>query len=794
MEVVGHAVSEPANDRNWRNILRLPDPDRHRALAILRWAAFALRPLTTLEMMEALSVMNDNDSNKCGVNGLPGEVDQDHIDREILRLCGSLVEVGAADPDQAPGSKTVYLTHSSAKEYLCSQPPDSNQSTAEDLLLSDQAVQNNILGLICVRYLNDRRTWECDLSHRPFLAYASKWWYQHASPSGKNYAEFISVVNNFFYPGNPNWDSWRMHFEQYSPMPRAEYISQDYANEQPGTPLYYASLFGLVETMYFLLNEASVDLDTIGGPYGTALQAACVQGHMSAVRFLIDHGANPAVVAGEFGSALHAAAHNNRESVAQFLIDNGTNIELRDSRGVTPLYHASLWGHSKIVKLLLDKDADITINNRYGWTVTNLACAGGDVETFKLLASKGADSKSPLDHGWAPIHSAAAQNHSEIAGLLIEQGVDIATADDYGRTPLRVAAGEGHTEMVKLLLDHGADLTVTDDDGGTPLNVAANRGHLEVVKLLLDRGADLEVANNDGWTPLISAADTTVVHNMGYPARSRVADHNYLEVVQFLIEKGADTTVVTESGWTALHSAASRGCPKLVKLLLDNGANVNICSRLLGTPLHLAMGSSHEECAKLLLAHGALTTTYDGHGRTPVDLAIAQRSSDSDKTKFSFIDGQATEQRLREAELRKTVQSFVIQSQKSRIKSRSIVYHLARCLVLLNDDSLASAALKQAVAPYENENERPIRISCDMCHATITETFYVCRSCPSMDLCEKCMTEYKRRQGWKGCSSHEFLGVPGGDLGSDGPDDALNASSGFVVAEWVGQIQRTYVI
>ncbi len=43
-------------DGNWRRIVNLQDAaDRTRAFAILRWAAFALRPMTVVEMTESLT-------------------------------------------------------------------------------------------------------------------------------------------------------------------------------------------------------------------------------------------------------------------------------------------------------------------------------------------------------------------------------------------------------------------------------------------------------------------------------------------------------------------------------------------------------------------------------------------------------------------------------------------------------------------------------------------------------------------------------------------------------------------
>jgi hypothetical protein len=53
-EIIDHTPTalDHLYDRNWMKITHLPDNDRLRAFLILRWAAFALRPLTILEITE----------------------------------------------------------------------------------------------------------------------------------------------------------------------------------------------------------------------------------------------------------------------------------------------------------------------------------------------------------------------------------------------------------------------------------------------------------------------------------------------------------------------------------------------------------------------------------------------------------------------------------------------------------------------------------------------------------------------------------------------------------------------
>ncbi|KAK1838213.1 hypothetical protein CCHR01_19161, partial [Colletotrichum chrysophilum] len=100
---------EHAYERNWSRISRLPELEKHRAYSLLRWAAFALRPLTASEITEAVLVNGEDD--EFPIDELPNYVDDDYIDNEILRPCGSLLETRDTSTEAFPGPRTIHLTH-----------------------------------------------------------------------------------------------------------------------------------------------------------------------------------------------------------------------------------------------------------------------------------------------------------------------------------------------------------------------------------------------------------------------------------------------------------------------------------------------------------------------------------------------------------------------------------------------------------------------------------------------------------------------------------------------------------
>ncbi|GKT46153.1 vegetative incompatibility protein HET-E-1 [Colletotrichum spaethianum] len=81
---------EQLYDRNWERIERLRYAEKTRAYSLLRWAAFALRPLTVCEITEA--VLINDDCEDLPLDEMPDSIDDDYIESEIMGLCGSLIE------------------------------------------------------------------------------------------------------------------------------------------------------------------------------------------------------------------------------------------------------------------------------------------------------------------------------------------------------------------------------------------------------------------------------------------------------------------------------------------------------------------------------------------------------------------------------------------------------------------------------------------------------------------------------------------------------------------------------
>ncbi|KAH8742918.1 prion-inhibition and propagation-domain-containing protein, partial [Diaporthe sp. PMI_573] len=141
-------------DRSWQRITQSREWKGERIYALLRWAAFALRPLTVCEVTEAVLI---DESEDLPIEDLPDAVDDDYIDSGIVGLCGPLLEVRGQDSDTSAGLRTVHLTHFSVKQYLLCNLPMPGWIRENERLRGEY--QNTLLAKACLYYINFRRVW-----------------------------------------------------------------------------------------------------------------------------------------------------------------------------------------------------------------------------------------------------------------------------------------------------------------------------------------------------------------------------------------------------------------------------------------------------------------------------------------------------------------------------------------------------------------------------------------------------------------------------------------------------------
>lgn len=640
---------EQAYEKDLERITMLKKDKKDRAIAILRWILFAVRPLTVHELCEALAhTFNDKEDTYVSEDDLPecwleSYVDEDYVNDVVRRPCGSLVEIRGNSLGNPLHLQTVHFVHFSVKEYLLRPTADGGPAT-ESLCFANSSSEHNNLASLCLQYLcydvfgvvmaQDGMALKQTIRMYPFLTYAARSWYKHAYHHQSISEVVVRHANKLFSPVRSNWIvscqvfEAKLHDTDHSnsdsskvrmkhkvvstediPKPRAgdgddkkQIINSTESEGQQQTsaaglpskvsnPVYYAALLGLTDIIKALYTQG-LDCNEIGGRYGFPLQAAIVTGQHAAVKTLLELGADVKAKGGEYGYAIFAAAALGLEATFQLLIKAGAEVEVLNIDGITCLHMASSKGAIAIVKRLLDSQMDVDILSTYGETPLHFACSTGCEEVVRLLLHHGANANMETNTGVTPLLKAISGDHKEVVKVLLTIGVSdvFVSVDDNGSniSCLHLAAVRKNEEIVQLLLTHGADPNAEIDNNWTALHFAAHSGSTGIAKLLLVNGANV---NQQG---------------KGGPPLHRAVVSEQEVVARLLLHYGANVNAKNSDSVTSLHQAVYHPTRlPLARLLLDKGADARIADDSGNTALDWAGEQGHQEAILLLLEYGA---------------------------------------------------------------------------------------------------------------------------------------------------------------------------------------------
>ena len=572
-------------ERDLEKVQSLNAHKKARAIAVLRWILFALRPLTVRELAEAIATTIDDSVETYPHDDLPdswgnGYVDEQYVNSCIRRSCGSLVELRGHLEEKPLALHTVHFTHFSVKEHLLrSAVFNTGQTQPGRICFPDGDKEHDRLARFCLQYLcydafgeksafDDGRK----IQVYPFLTYAARSWFVHALRNKRMSENIVPWMEKLFNPSNSNWIIWSRVFEgdlesDNQPSSECSLGSENVFNtstrkaegrgeldNQPG-PIYYAALLGLTEIIK-ALQSRGLDCSARGGMYGFPLQAAIYNSHQETVEYLIQQDIDLNQRGGSYGLAICVAA----------------------ARGL-----------DEILDILIKAGADLTGEDRDGRNCLHFACRNGARATVKLLLEAGADPLKKSRLGKTPFYEAVESGDREVVSLLLDAGASSNDMDEGGVPAVWMAAHLGFQEVVGELLDRHADINLVGPEGRTCLHEAIFNGQAEIIEKLLDNSADINAQERQGCSPLDFAVSL----------RS-------LTTVELLISRGANVnTSTTKYGWTPLHLAAERAEKKILAVLLSHGAAVDAEDRSRNTSLFGAVSARCLDCVKMLLVHGA---------------------------------------------------------------------------------------------------------------------------------------------------------------------------------------------
>lgn len=210
---------------------------------------------------------------------------------------------------------------------------------------------------------------------------------------------------------------------------------------KPRIDLYYAASSGDVSKLQRLIESDKAPNLNDHTPLGDfPLYVAAAGGHLPAVRFLVEHGADVNQAdARRKATSLMAAAYAGHTEVVGYLADKGADINARSRRGETALIGAAYGGREECIRLLLELGAPVDQTNYHRSTALTIAAENGKAGIVKLLIEKGAFVDAKDNDGDSSLGLAKQRRHAVVVQLLEKAG-----ASDLGRykTAERGLAGE----------------------------------------------------------------------------------------------------------------------------------------------------------------------------------------------------------------------------------------------------------------------------------------------------------------------------------------------------------------
>jgi ankyrin repeat protein len=285
-----------------------------------------------------------------------------------------------------------------------------------------------------------------------------------------------------------------------------------------------------------------VGADFMGGM--TALLYACREGHMETIKALVEGNTHADVnqaSGGDKFSAMVTAITNGHLTAAKYLLDHGADPNLVTVSGLTALYATidvqwapKAWfpqpttdqekvTYLELMKALLEHGANVnaevgeklwfrSFTNDYTWvdpagaTAFWRAAQSSDVAAMRLLVEHKADPKLPSKSGDSPLMAAAgigwAANWSvnapsplvDAVKYCVDLGNDVNAADNRGYSALHGAAYLGDNDMINYLVSAGAKVDAKSKGGDSPADMANGptrfgQPHPESVALLEKLGS-----------------------------------------------------------------------------------------------------------------------------------------------------------------------------------------------------------------------------------------------------------------------------------------------------------------
>jgi ankyrin repeat protein len=161
----------------------------------------------------------------------------------------------------------------------------------------------------------------------------------------------------------------------------------------------------------------------------TPLDRASIKGDVSALRVLIQLGADAKATYNSGGNVLASAAVGGQLDVVRAVIQAGVDPNLKDRQGGTSLMMASQRGHTAVVKALIEAGADVNAEPLHGSNALMLASSSGHSDTVRVLIQAGANVNYRTKDGINALMLARWFCHADVVEALTRAGALIGSGE-----------------------------------------------------------------------------------------------------------------------------------------------------------------------------------------------------------------------------------------------------------------------------------------------------------------------------------------------------------------------------
>lgn len=582
MENVLKTLPATLDETYARMLERIGPADRGDALTLLRWLAYAMRPITLAELQTAVIIRPEDDEVDDGDEGdledslsiLAGlvvfsddvaasisstESDEDDEDEDSIHH-----EPSAEATNLTPYTR-IRLAHFSVKEYLESTRISGSNAS---FFRMEPAICHRFLSQSCLTYLTyysqvrDDGPTRWSMDKFPLLLYAAKKWHKHSKlQSGGDVSREVALLSC----GKARID-WLQNYSRYL---------LDEATSP--SSIYYAVDLSLPLVVVELL-KAGEDANTFGPQFEPILITAVQHEDQAMVELLLTHGADVNMTEVDGKSALWWAAYNGMP-LTKLLVDHGADVNIVCDHG-TALTAACKRGHRQVVEFLLERGARVDTFETLETTALIEALRSGHIEIAELLIAKGADVNRSSLHTSA-LRATIVLDRTDVVAMLIGAGADVNAEDS---NVLSLALRFGKEQMVPLLEEKGANKLTQKQLDLLLIQVCSlqDESTQRAIGLLLDRGADpnaggallaaLEYGQEAPVALLEARGAKKLTLDQLNDGLVRVCRDRYdtsLTAVEMLLDRGADANA-HDGG--ALLAALKYGYEPVVVLLEARGA------------------------------------------------------------------------------------------------------------------------------------------------------------------------------------------------------------------------------